>query len=228
MYNNSLIFCLEDENIETDDFKYSYEDNICGLCGEKYQKGYLTYLYNDKIKTKSCYLCKTIVNFSSNSMGKCMLVSSELEQIEINKKILEYVKRNNEMPKPKELDENCKLVNISIFNFLQCYTQMEKSEKKKFDHIKIVFTNEAINYLKSTEQNFFSKDSKKSKSKYDSSYFNLETYEFTKTEQKIIDKKNDLINTKNKLTSVQKSLKNKLNEVKSFSFFIDSLKKNSN
>lgn len=220
MYSNRLVLGLLDEDICTDEYEYSDEGSQkCNFCEEKYNKSYLTYLYDLQIKTRACFLCNSVVNFNGLTLGKCFLICSDVDQNEINSQTLKMFKKNTVIPKISEIDENAKIVNMSIFLFIKCFSLMDKKEKKMFDNIKICFTEETSSCLTQQTQNFqnYFNDIKKSsdtessvtkqkKEKYDISYLDLESYEFTKNQQKILDNKIILINNSNNLEEIRKNL----------------------
>jgi hypothetical protein len=199
MYSEKLELLMADDTIETDDFRYSYADGqLCNLCDGKCGKSYTVYLYDDKIRTKSCYFCYCIVNFRNLSTGKCFLVSSKLSQADINKKYLENITcETPDLRKPTEIDPNCEIIQMPIFKFVEYLSQMTQSEKKIFVHVKVMFTNESTDYLKSGSQYYFGTE-EINKIKYDVSYFKIDVYNFSKKESEIFNKllKNTKINKK--------------------------------
>lgn len=214
MYSNSLYFGLLNDDVFTDDFKYSEDSQLCSVCNEKYNRSYITYLYNSEIKTRTCFLCNSIINLNHLSLGKCFLICSELDQIKINKKTNKLFNESSIIPNIKKIDSNAKIINMSTYLFFECFLLMDKKEIKKFENIKIAFTGEASNSLKLPTQNFQSyfdniknaNSNKVERVKYDSSYFDLPVYEFSETQQQILNNKIIVINKKNLLSDIKLNL----------------------
>lgn len=169
-------------------------DCKCNLCGGLYKKFYVTYIHdnknNKKIKTKSCVFCNVVVNFKSAYMGKCFLVSSVLNQNEINSRILNDFDLNNTISTPLELDKSSQLIQLSIFEFVNAYELMSSDEKKLFENFKVMFTSNIVSLLQNKTTNYFSacKTETILVKKHDNTYFENTTYKFTPKQQKILDK----------------------------------------
>ena len=213
LYSNKLLLCMENNEICTDDFGYSYEDNnICSLCGGKYSKSYITFIYDENVKTKSCFLCNVVCNFKCYSTGKCFLITSELKQNEINVAILQHFNTKNEIPKPTEIDPNCKIVKLSLFEFVKCYQQMTCSQQKLFADFKIMFTGEVMQNLQSGASAYFgTNENKHKKIKYDLSCFEMEEHSFSSKQKEVLESVKTNINIKEKesINKIAKSLSDK-------------------
>lgn len=215
MHLNELSIGTEKYTEEVDEYEYSYEEGcVCSICGGEYQKNYVTLLYSCEKKTKTCFLCNCIVNFKNFCMGKCFLILSDLTQQEINIKILKNYNENGNIPYPKNIDKKCKLINLSVYEFVHCYEQMSNDEKKLFDKFKISFTSNAVNSLASASANYFSTDTISSADvkKHDLAYFELESYDLTNKQKEIIDNKQKIVNDKrfNSINIIKKSLEEKI------------------
>jgi hypothetical protein len=184
------------------------QTKTCDVCNEKYYKSYTIVLNNKSMAV--CYLCKNTENFTLESIGKCILVRCNLKQIDINKLTLKYVNTHDEIPNIIEFDKNCKLINFNIFSFMEIIKLMNKKEKKIFENVKIMFTNESLKYLKSMQKNYFT-NTKIIKKKYDNDFFNIEKYSFSKKENEIINNIKILLNENIELNKIKKSLNDKAN-----------------
>lgn len=196
----NLNFGTLKEDIDVDNYNYSPESKLCYFCNEKYDRGYITYLYNSNLKTHSCFLCNSVINFNYLSLGKCFLIFSELSQVEINERTLNFFNQNSFLPNLKLLDPNAKLIKMSIYLFMKSFDIMNNNEKKKFANIKIAFTGEACNNLESKSKNYknyfedieISNTSDKKKLdnvKYDLSYLEFDQYVFTTEQSQILNNK---------------------------------------
>ncbi len=169
-------------------------DCICNFCGEAYKKFYVVYIHdsanNKKIKTKSCALCGAIVNFKGSYMGKCFLAISQLDQSEINSKILKNFNSEGTILTPTEIDPKSKIVDISIYEFINAYVLMSSKEKKLFGDLKVMFTSNIISSLQNKTINYFStcdSDDVVVK-KHDCTYFDSEKYKLNEKQQTIFNK----------------------------------------
>lgn len=188
------IYSLSDEK----NYKCMNEKNsLCSLCGGNYKKAYVSYIYfkDKQIKTSSCFLCNTIVNFKNLYIGKCFLVFSNMSQNDINFKILDSFNINGDILTPLQIDSNSKLISLSIYEFINAYILMNELEKDKFNNFKVMFTSNAISSLKDTGfTNYFSTSENTSANsnvkKHDNIYFESisGTYEITPKQKKILNK----------------------------------------
>lgn len=169
------------------------ENSMCNFCGGKYKKSAVTYVYNvetkKQIKTMSCILCNSVVNFKNLHIGKCFLVSSDMSQNKINSLILNNFNSNGKILSPSEIDKKAQLINYSIYEFINAYSLMTNNEKSNFSNFKMMFTSNVISSLKSTGfVNYFSAcDDDISIKKHDNSYFDRNNYyKMNDTQNKIL------------------------------------------
>lgn len=130
----------------------------------------------------SCYLCYVVSNIKKNNTSHIFLINSTIDQKDINKKINEYFETNNKILKPLDIDKSALLIDMSVWRFTNLYNKMDTKEKKHFSNFKIFFTNQIINKLK-IKSIFIDT---KIEYNYDISYFNLNSYTFTKKQLEII------------------------------------------
>lgn len=216
--NSDLTFGILKENIDTDNYNYSPESKLCYFCNGKYDRNYITYLYDLELKCHSCFLCNSVVNFNNLSLGKCFLISSKLNQNEINKQTLTFFNENSILPNIKLLDPNAKIIKMSIYSFIKSFDMMNTNEKKIFSNIKMAFGSEAYSSLGSNSKDYKSyfedlkdvKDIKTTKKidniKYDLSFFELDEYVFTVNQLQILNNKiNQLKQSNNNILHIIKT-----------------------
>lgn len=157
-----LIMGIYDDDNDCDDKTHTKKEadqsiilsELCGFCGGKYKKTYITFTHN--MKVKSCVLCNFVINFKEECIGKCFLINSNLTQNDINLKILNNFNSNGNILALSQIDPKAKIIKLSIYQFIHCYSLMSEDDKKQFNNFKIMFTNDIISYLKSGMTNYFS------------------------------------------------------------------------
>ncbi len=213
-FSDKLILMMDiDTNV--DSYKNVCVDKtICHFCGTAATKLYNIYLYDEKVITKGCYLCRLICNFSKNYIGQAFLVASEMEQHQINKTVLEYYNKHGKIPTPSKLDKKCRLINMSLFRF----AHYDKETKKNLHNFKIMFTNIIQIHLNNDQGNsnmFVNTTSAKRGEPIDRhsiDQFDVPKYKLSTEEIKILE------NTINKpdpeIIKIKKSLDDKLKYIK--------------
>lgn len=215
-----------EKNVNDDE--YEYENNLlsCYLCNSILVKSkkYLTYIYEEKIKTNTCYLCHMVVNFKKFYIDHVLIGFSELDQLKINNMTLEYCLKNNTIPLPNEIDKKVELIKIQSFEFA-CLCDNDKTSKNTFKKYKIFFTDEIKKHVMNCGKNMFSNTEKtEKKPMFDTSYYNLPIYKMSKNEEQLFAqlKKNKKYNNENIIKSMDKKqkkvqmmieLQNKLNKI---------------
>lgn len=180
------------DNYEEEDLEY------CPFCGVKLNSSYTVYLKKEKIKTTSCYMCKIINNNSKSYIQELIVCKTKLSQLDIIRKTFEFYKNNNRIPYITEIDENAKLVPINAFVFAQIIKK--KKYNKKLKGLCLFFTGNIIESLLRNKSYSMFGGSRPQILKYDSDFFDIEKYELTKKEQKIINKYNKKIEKEKKYT----------------------------
>ena len=206
------------ENQEIDEFGYDYDNSICNICGINADIYYTTYVFDKKIKTKACYLCCSVMNFTNLCMGSMMLIKSKLSQLEINKYTLKYINKHNIVPLPKLIDKSCEIIPLSVFTYAKILQLCTPKEIKLLDY-KIFFTGEALKHSKKIVNVYFtenSSDSEEEQQRYDTEYFNIPSYKFTDEESKLIKtKKQEIFKHNSKIsTKIRDDINKKISDVK--------------
>ncbi len=118
-------------------------DYTCTFCGAKYLKYLIGIPCNDDIKI-SCRACYLITHINMGFNNEIMLCYSKLSQTDIVKKTVNYIIKNDTVPLPTEIDENARLVNLTIMELSNLLSDPENIVKKlqKFNRFKIFFTQE--------------------------------------------------------------------------------------
>lgn len=140
--------CLQEK--QSSNYKYiKPKSGICGICSSKCYSAFTTYIKNEKISTRSCYLCHLTINFNKYHSNKLFLIESTKTQLEINKFILDYYSNYKEIPSPLKIDKFCKIINnLNLNNYFD--------NPELFKNIKIYFNPNVINYITDTTESFFS------------------------------------------------------------------------
>lgn len=203
MFSDHLIptCCLDEHQIIDYNFAKS-KSGICNVCSSNCNISYNTFIINDKICTKTCYLCHIIINFKKYHSNKIFLIKSTMSQLTIIKSILDNYNNYKQIPTPLEVDKSCKLIcNLNLNDYIE--------NQNSFSDVKIYFNPNVLSHLENLTQNMFCKQ----KVEDDTS---LSNYSY------IVDFYNDLkklkihniVNTCDKNTKVHEDI---LNSDKSFS-----------
>lgn len=213
--SDKLIFGIDvvlDEN-ECEYECVNKEDSICSFCNGLYKKAYMTFMYDDKIKTKSCILCNTVVNFKNSHMGKCFLINTKITQSDINFKILENFNSEETILNLTDIDPKAKKINLSVYEFINAYVLMNLTDQKLFCDFKIMFTTNIVPSLKNKTINYFNTCNSDDVvvTKYDNSYFNCIEYVLSKKQEEILSNHIDKFKSKQleQMVIIKKSLSNK-------------------
>lgn len=101
-------------------------NSTCMYCGIKYKK-YLICIHLDGNKKNNneenleicCKLCYSISNININGYDNFTIYKTSLDQVDINIKTVEYIKKYGRIPKSmKEFDKRAKLVHLSMFEYI--------------------------------------------------------------------------------------------------------------
>ena len=221
------LILMMDVDANVDSYKKVYCDTtICNFCGVTAQKLYNAYLYDEKVITKACYLCRLICNFSKSYIGQAILVASEMEQHEINKTFLEYYNKHGKIPTPSKLDKKCRLINMSLFRF----AQYDPETKKNLYNFKIMFTNTIQSHMNNDQEksNMFVNTSSTKRGepidRHSIDQFDAPKYELSRKEREIID--NMTIKPDPEIIKIKKSLDDKLRYIQLKSDIKESLMSN--
>jgi len=99
----------------------------CRYCGGYYSKYLIcSYLENAKCHDVCCRMCYLITHLNYGFFNEIKLYYSELSQIDIIKKTVEYIIKNNSVPPPTDIDPNVNSLKISVLEFiniLNSYTE---------------------------------------------------------------------------------------------------------
>lgn len=153
-----LILTVEDDTIDTDDYKYDYpENNVCKFCGSKCKNMYITHVYHDQVKTKCCYLCHTVLNLKKYHLGKIFLAVSKKSQKMINGRTLDHYYNYKTIPEYTEIDPHAKVLAINPYLFVKysknIYPEIEQELEGK--NIVLFFTGELLKILSPKESCMF-------------------------------------------------------------------------
>jgi hypothetical protein len=112
--------CKSCSNITPTIQKYNMDNYLCYLCN-------ISKIFVD---------CGDILDYSDN----ILICISDLKQSDIINKTYKYLKLNNRIPFPEEIDEKVIKLDYPVYIFYETYKKMNEREKSKFD-VKIFFTN---------------------------------------------------------------------------------------
>lgn len=213
-FEKNLLLTLDDMEVDYDDYDYNYKsNNKCNFCDSYCKQLYITYIHPKKIKTKACYLCHIIVNFKKYHMGKVILVKSDMNQLQINKTVMEYFSNFGIIPSPSKIDKDVQFVNIQVFEYINIFKNISSSHNLNFV---VFFTNNVIKNLGIRQTNLFIAKDENEKPIYDLKFFDIPMYKLTKSEKELIKKtRNEIQLQESKdINIIMKSLNNKVNDTK--------------
>lgn len=103
-----------------------------------------------------CVICCLTLKPITRNTHKIVAAYSILQQVMINKLYREYILKNNSMPKPHDIDPNCRLIQFNPTVLHEICNLMTPDEQLSFMNIKYFLTDQvSINEIKSV--NFFTK-----------------------------------------------------------------------
>jgi len=151
MLSDFLFPTLCTETYDIKKYKFIKEQQgKCGMCLSMCNKKYITYIENEKICTKTCYLCHIIVNFKKYHLNKIFLIDSQLSQLEINQNILNYHMNYKQIPLPNIIDNSCKIIKgLTFYDYMQ--------NTSLFTNLKIYFNPNVLSHMIDITPSFFSK-----------------------------------------------------------------------
>lgn len=140
---------IDDEAANWDKIKKEVllrDDYTCVFCGGKYKK-YMFCVRMDKTLEKNnienlvscCKLCFICSHFNCNFLDETVLCYSKLDQIEIIRKTVDYIITHKTVPSVEEIDKNAKIINISLYKYLNLIDSLQKTPKIT-NNLKIFFT----------------------------------------------------------------------------------------
>lgn len=181
------MYKISNPNIIKMNYKKYISNAKCSICNTLISR---YYIFNDE---KLCYLCYIVNNigFFNNNIIIC---HSKLSQLDINKLVFEYIKSNNTLPSPKNIDNDIKLVDLTLFEFSRIIMNDINILNKL--NIKLMFTNLELYNLglassvfdddnNDNNDNNDNKNNNDNENKNNNS-INLEYYNFTKKEIRLI------------------------------------------
>lgn len=145
---DSCLVCTDCTDCDNDhnDFTYTGTDgtsNKCEFCNisfDKYNlKKHTTIVHKTKNKFVTCYLCNVVVNFEKHHIGRVMLVQTNLSQLEINVKTIEYLSEHKKIPLPSHLDNAYTRIAENPYLYILNKLHFGGSDDKK--NVKLFFTN---------------------------------------------------------------------------------------
>jgi len=144
-----------------------------------------------------CIFCSIVNNHKDNhkNIYSYVIGVSKLSQKEIIINTHDFIMKNNRIPLPKELDNNCKIIDENPFIFMQVKNAMNESDKNIFNNFIIFFT-DTINIKLIKNIRIFDKVYKNKKNiDIDYDFSDLETEIYNNYYDKFItDNKHNLIN----------------------------------
>lgn len=152
--------------------KYKFvplKNKRCNICSCVCDLSYNTYITEDSLCIKSCYMCHVITNFKKYHANKLLLIKSNLTQSEIIKQIAEYFYNYKQIPIPNVIDENCLIVKeLDLVKYF--YNQ------SAYPNVKIYFNPNITNYIEDATPNMFFKKTQNNENDNDT----LKKYEIVK------------------------------------------------
>jgi hypothetical protein len=126
-------------------------NNICRYCGGGYSK-YLMCFHLDSNSDNTvedikdnldvcCKLCYMVTHVNYSYLDDIIVCWSELDQVEIVRKTVDYVIKNNKVPELKDIDKNVKQSPLSVMELCSILLEGNKKLLKNINNIKIFFTN---------------------------------------------------------------------------------------
>lgn len=104
----------------------------CCYCGIKFNNTLYGIQHNETILL-CCQLCYIVTNFSHLHSSMTMIGTSQLSQKEINKRTVEYVRKNKICPSIIEIDGEAKPLNLKPSKFF--------NDTQQFHNAKVFFNN---------------------------------------------------------------------------------------
>ena len=99
----------------------------CRYCGGIYPKYLIcTYIPSFDCNDACCRICYIITHLNFGLFHEIKLYYSSLPQLDIIRKSVDYIINNNEIPSPKNIDNDVKISPISLLeyiNLLNCHTK---------------------------------------------------------------------------------------------------------
>ena len=120
----------------------------CRYCGGIYPKYLIScYILQSKCNDIVCRACYIITHLNSGLFNEINLYYSEMSQIDIIRKTIDLIIKNNQIPLPSLIDENIKILPISILEFINILNNIEEVPNE-FKNYKIFFTQKFnINFI---------------------------------------------------------------------------------
>lgn len=144
--NKHLVYQIE-KDVDYDDYKFmTYKS--CPYCDCDYGQRVPIIDYDAKEHFQGCVLCKTLVNFKRQYSFRVMLCYTKMSQIDIIRKTFRLYDKLKRIPYPLEIDKNIKIVSFPIYRYFDIYQKMNPNEKKRFKHIKILFSDRMATELR--------------------------------------------------------------------------------
>jgi hypothetical protein len=101
-----------------------------------------------------CIICRLTLKPTPHDTHKIVAVYSIFQQVMINKLTREYILKNNSIPKPHDIDPNCRLIQYNPTVLHEICNLMTPDERLSFMNIKYFLTDQvSINEIKTV--NFF-------------------------------------------------------------------------
>jgi hypothetical protein len=123
--------------------------NKCYHCDLIYDSYNLSYFNLDKNQNAICKYCLMIDTVKYNNINNLILCYSKLEQNEIIKRSINYIREYNKTPLIYQIDKNVKNLNISLLEYIDIVENLNKTNiakipKKILNNYKIFFSNEFV------------------------------------------------------------------------------------
>lgn len=113
----------------------------CYFCGGLYPK----YMICSRVKNNDlgtmCHMCYIVSHLNYNFSEEITLCYSEIDQREIVRKTVNSIIKTGYVPSIIEIDQNAKMIDISIFEFSNMLIATNNKLPPIFDNYKIFFTN---------------------------------------------------------------------------------------
>lgn len=132
--NNEVSSCTYEQKQQIKSLYENETCTICSRCGGEFYKMYQYIISDDKI-IPFCQLCYIITHYTPKNSKMLSIGKTNLSQLEINRKTIEFIKGNRKIPEIIEVDPN---VEITYFHPIQFYKDPTNT---KFKNCKIFFTN---------------------------------------------------------------------------------------
>ena len=117
----------------------SKNNYTCRFCGGIYPKylicSYISYAKCNDVLCRACYL---VTHLNSGLFEELQLYYSIMPQCEIIRKTVDYIINNNEIPLPTKIDNDIKLLPISLLEFINILNNDEVPDE--LNNYKLFFT----------------------------------------------------------------------------------------